>query len=171
MARAILQRSSVVVLDEATSALDVATEKSLLKAVAVAFENRTVITIAVSEISPKFRCILHRQNVACFDFNRALSVRCDRERGICLAKSDYRLDIKWQMNLGFISIHVITLALAESFMYYHFVITRNIFILTASKMTPFFRRFPRVTNKTKSLKIMRRSKGTEKKAGKGAPCR
>ncbi|KAH0954120.1 hypothetical protein HN011_011629 [Eciton burchellii] len=46
MARAILQRSSVLVLDEATSALDVATEKSLLKAVAIAFEHRTVITIA-----------------------------------------------------------------------------------------------------------------------------
>jgi ATP-binding cassette subfamily C (CFTR/MRP) protein 1 len=53
MARAILQRSSVLVLDEATSALDVATEKSLLKAVAIAFEHRTVITIAVSENSPK----------------------------------------------------------------------------------------------------------------------
>ncbi|KAL0120319.1 hypothetical protein PUN28_008165 [Cardiocondyla obscurior] len=46
MARAILERSSIVVLDEATSALDTATEKSLLKAVAVAFEDRTVITIA-----------------------------------------------------------------------------------------------------------------------------
>ncbi|XP_011881729.1 PREDICTED: ATP-binding cassette sub-family C member Sur [Vollenhovia emeryi] len=46
MARAILQRSSIVVLDEATSALDIATEKSLLKAAAVAFEDRTVITIA-----------------------------------------------------------------------------------------------------------------------------
>ncbi|KYM97235.1 Cystic fibrosis transmembrane conductance regulator [Cyphomyrmex costatus] len=46
MARVILQRSSIVILDEATSALDTATEKSLLNAVAVAFENRTVITIA-----------------------------------------------------------------------------------------------------------------------------
>ncbi|XP_077281722.1 sulfonylurea receptor [Temnothorax americanus] len=46
MARAILQRSSIVVLDEATSALDIATEKLLLKAAAVAFEDRTVITIA-----------------------------------------------------------------------------------------------------------------------------
>ncbi|RLU19415.1 hypothetical protein DMN91_007972 [Ooceraea biroi] len=46
MARAILQRSSVIVLDEATSALDVATEKSLLKAAAVAFEHKTVIIIA-----------------------------------------------------------------------------------------------------------------------------
>ncbi|XP_018345324.1 PREDICTED: ATP-binding cassette sub-family C member Sur [Trachymyrmex septentrionalis] len=46
MARAILQRSSIVVLDEATSALDIATEKSLLKAATVAFEDRTVITIA-----------------------------------------------------------------------------------------------------------------------------
>lgn len=49
MARAILQRSSIIVLDEATSALDVATEKSLLKAAAAAFEDRTVITIAVSK--------------------------------------------------------------------------------------------------------------------------
>lgn len=48
MARAILQRSSIVILDEATSALDIATEKSLLKAAAAAFEERTVITIAVS---------------------------------------------------------------------------------------------------------------------------
>jgi len=55
MARAILQRSSVIVLDEATSALDVATEKSLLKAAAVAFEHRTVITIAVSKNCPKSR--------------------------------------------------------------------------------------------------------------------
>ncbi|XP_014489002.1 PREDICTED: ATP-binding cassette sub-family C member Sur [Dinoponera quadriceps] len=46
MARAVLQRSSIVVLDEATSALDVATEKSLLQAVAVAFADKTVITIA-----------------------------------------------------------------------------------------------------------------------------
>ncbi|XP_012522703.2 ATP-binding cassette sub-family C member Sur [Monomorium pharaonis] len=46
MARTILQQSSIVVLDEATSALDVATEKSLLKAAAAAFEDRTVITIA-----------------------------------------------------------------------------------------------------------------------------
>lgn len=51
MARAILQRSSIVVLDEATSALDVATEESLLKAAAVAFGNKTVITIAVSSDS------------------------------------------------------------------------------------------------------------------------
>ncbi|KAG5314659.1 ABCC9 protein, partial [Pseudoatta argentina] len=48
MARAILQRSSIVVFDEATSALDIATEKSLLKAATVAFEDRTVITIAVT---------------------------------------------------------------------------------------------------------------------------
>lgn len=48
MARTILQRSIIVVLDEATSALDVATEKSLLKAAAVAFENKTAIIIAVS---------------------------------------------------------------------------------------------------------------------------
>ncbi|XP_043258607.1 ATP-binding cassette sub-family C member Sur [Colletes gigas] len=46
MARAILRKSSIVVLDEATSALDAATEKSLLKAVSIAFENRTVIAIA-----------------------------------------------------------------------------------------------------------------------------
>ncbi|XP_020299812.1 ATP-binding cassette sub-family C member Sur [Pseudomyrmex gracilis] len=46
MARTILQRSSIVVLDEATSALDVATEKSLLKAAAAAFEDKTVIIIA-----------------------------------------------------------------------------------------------------------------------------
>ncbi|XP_025268777.1 ATP-binding cassette sub-family C member Sur isoform X2 [Camponotus floridanus] len=46
MARTILQRSNIVILDEATSALDVATEKSLLKAAAVAFENKTVIIIA-----------------------------------------------------------------------------------------------------------------------------
>ncbi|XP_012055355.1 PREDICTED: ATP-binding cassette sub-family C member Sur [Atta cephalotes] len=46
MARAILQRSSIVILDEATSALDIGTEKSLLKAATIAFENRTVITIA-----------------------------------------------------------------------------------------------------------------------------
>jgi len=51
MARAILQRSSIVVFDEATGALDVATEKLLLKATAVAFEGRTVITIAVSKRS------------------------------------------------------------------------------------------------------------------------
>jgi len=51
MARAILQRSSVVILDEATSALDIATEKSLLKAATIAFEDRTVITIAVSKRS------------------------------------------------------------------------------------------------------------------------
>lgn len=48
MARAVLQRSSIIVLDEAISALDIATEKSLLKAAAIAFENKTVITIAVS---------------------------------------------------------------------------------------------------------------------------
>ncbi|XP_017788164.1 PREDICTED: ATP-binding cassette sub-family C member Sur [Habropoda laboriosa] len=46
MARAILRKSSIVVLDEATSALDAATEKSLLRAVSTAFENRTVIAIA-----------------------------------------------------------------------------------------------------------------------------
>ncbi|XP_029661257.1 ATP-binding cassette sub-family C member Sur [Formica exsecta] len=46
MARTILQRSNIIVLDEATSALDVLTEKSLLKAAAVAFENKTVIIIA-----------------------------------------------------------------------------------------------------------------------------
>ncbi|XP_053987096.1 ATP-binding cassette sub-family C member Sur [Hylaeus volcanicus] len=46
MARAILRKSSIVVLDEATSALDATTEKSLLKAVATAFENKTVIAIA-----------------------------------------------------------------------------------------------------------------------------
>ncbi|XP_072749305.1 ATP-binding cassette sub-family C member Sur isoform X2 [Anoplolepis gracilipes] len=46
MARTILQRSSIIVLDEATSALDVATEKSLLKAATIAFENKTVIIIA-----------------------------------------------------------------------------------------------------------------------------
>ncbi|XP_011635575.1 ATP-binding cassette sub-family C member Sur [Pogonomyrmex barbatus] len=46
VARAILQRSNIIVLDEATSALDIATEKSLLKAAAVAFEDKTVITIA-----------------------------------------------------------------------------------------------------------------------------
>ncbi|XP_067206473.1 ATP-binding cassette sub-family C member Sur isoform X2 [Linepithema humile] len=46
MARAILQRSNIIVFDEATSALDIATEKSLLKAAAIAFENKTVITIA-----------------------------------------------------------------------------------------------------------------------------
>lgn len=50
MARAVLQRSSIVVLDEATSALDIGTEKSLLQAVAVAFADKTVITIAVSKI-------------------------------------------------------------------------------------------------------------------------
>lgn len=49
MARAVLQRSNIVILDEATSALDVATEKSLLQAVAVAFADKTVITIAVSK--------------------------------------------------------------------------------------------------------------------------
>lgn len=48
IARTILQRSSVIVFDEATSTLDVATEKSLLKAAAVAFENKTMIIIAVS---------------------------------------------------------------------------------------------------------------------------
>lgn len=53
MARTILQRSSIIVFDEATSALDVATEKSLLKAAAIAFENKTVITIAVSRYSNK----------------------------------------------------------------------------------------------------------------------
>ncbi|KMQ95020.1 atp-binding cassette transporter sub-family c member 9 [Lasius niger] len=53
MARTVLQRSSIIVLDEATSALDVATEKSLLKAAAIAFENKTVITIAVSRHSYK----------------------------------------------------------------------------------------------------------------------
>ncbi|XP_076228088.1 sulfonylurea receptor isoform X2 [Nomia melanderi] len=46
MARAMLRKSSIVVLDEATSALDAATEKSLLKTVSTAFENRTVIVIA-----------------------------------------------------------------------------------------------------------------------------
>ncbi|KAL6445159.1 hypothetical protein ACFW04_002204 [Cataglyphis niger] len=46
MARTILQRSSIIVFDEATSALDVVTEKLLLKAAAVAFENKTVIIIA-----------------------------------------------------------------------------------------------------------------------------
>lgn len=51
MARAILQRSSIVILDEATSALDIGTEKSLLKAAAVAFKDRTLITIAVSKSS------------------------------------------------------------------------------------------------------------------------
>lgn len=56
MARAILQRSSIIVLDEATSALDIATEKSLLKAAATAFEDRTVITIAVSKHSINWIC-------------------------------------------------------------------------------------------------------------------
>lgn len=48
MARAVLQEASIVVLDEATSALDVTTEKSLLQTAAVAFAEKTVITIAVS---------------------------------------------------------------------------------------------------------------------------
>ncbi|XP_076544094.1 sulfonylurea receptor [Osmia lignaria lignaria] len=46
MARAVLRKSSIVVLDESTSALDSTTEKSLLKAVSTAFENKTVIVIA-----------------------------------------------------------------------------------------------------------------------------
>lgn len=50
MGRAALQKSSVVVLDEATSALDSATEKLVLKQVATAFKERTVITIAVSRL-------------------------------------------------------------------------------------------------------------------------
>lgn len=50
MARAILRKSSIVVLDEATSALDASTEKSLLKAISIDFENKTVIVIAVNSI-------------------------------------------------------------------------------------------------------------------------
>lgn len=57
MARTILQRSNIIVLDEATSALDVLTEKSLLKAADVAFENKTVIIIAVSRYF--YKLIMH----------------------------------------------------------------------------------------------------------------
>lgn len=74
MARTILQRSSIVVLDEATSALDAATEKSLLKAVAVAFEHKTVITIAVSENSSVIhfaKSVLPKCRSAPLNFNRS----------------------------------------------------------------------------------------------------
>ncbi|XP_012265786.2 ATP-binding cassette sub-family C member Sur [Athalia rosae] len=46
MGRAALLKSTVAVLDEATSALDAGTEKSVLKALATIFKDRTVITIA-----------------------------------------------------------------------------------------------------------------------------
>lgn len=48
LARAVLHGASCLVLDEATSSLDPATEQRLLIAATLAFEGRTVITIAVS---------------------------------------------------------------------------------------------------------------------------
>ncbi|XP_039304714.1 ATP-binding cassette sub-family C member Sur isoform X2 [Solenopsis invicta] len=77
MACAILRRSSIVVLDEATSALDIATEKSLLKAAAVAFEDKTVITIAVSKRSTSQTRILSNELTNVLAFSNVESTNFD----------------------------------------------------------------------------------------------